>query len=336
MDATKSRETATGKLMSEEMIRRLLPARPDDSNKGTFGKAFVVAGSINFIGAAALATQGAMRIGAGLVTLGCPGDLLMILAAKLTECTFLPLPSDMGVVGTHAADKLLAELAGYNALLVGCGLGQDKETAGFIRNLFARTEVAAQAGSRPIGFAALVAHKEEAKEEKKPLPPLVLDGDALNLLSEWDEWHNSVPQGSVLTPHPGEMARLLHSTVAEVQADRVRIASDAAREWKQVVVLKGAGTVVAEPGGKVTVSPFSNPALATAGTGDVLAGAIVGLIAQGLSPIDAACAGVYIHGMAGELLREEYGVAGGLAGDLPVLLARAQQRIREGGDAKSA
>jgi ADP-dependent NAD(P)H-hydrate dehydratase / NAD(P)H-hydrate epimerase len=134
----------------------------------------------------------------------------------------------------------------------------------------------------------------------------------------------------VLTPHPGEMARLLGSSVEEVQSDRVTVAKNAARDWKQVVVLKGAATLIAEPSGKVYVSPFSNPALATAGTGDVLAGTIVGLIAQGLTPTNAACAGVYLHGLAGEMLRDEYGPAGGLAGDLPVLLARAQRQVREG------
>ena len=121
----------------------------------------------------------------------------------------------------------------------------------------------------------------------------------------------------------------LGSTVQEVQSDRVSTAKNAAKEWKQVVVLKGAATVVAEPSGKVYLSPFSNPALATAGTGDVLAGVIAGMLAQGLSPVKAACVGVYLHGLAGELLREEYGVAGGLAGDLPILLARAQRRLRE-------
>jgi NAD(P)H-hydrate epimerase len=126
------------------------------------------------------------------------------------------------------------------------------------------------------------------------------------------------------------MARLIGGTVDDVQADRAGIASKAAKDWKQVVVLKGAATVIAEPGGKVFVSPFSNPALATAGSGDVLAGAVAGLIAQGLQPVEAAQASVYLHGLAGELLCEEYGVAGGLAGDLPRLLALAQRRVRGG------
>ena len=269
-----------------------------------------------------------MRVGTGLVTLGCPGDLLAILATKLTECTFMPLASDLGSIAPHAIDKLFDELEGYNALLVGCGLGQDKETVAFMKTLFARPASPTHGVARAIGFAARAQDTAAHGNEALHLPALVLDGDALNILAEWGEWVGLVPGNSVFTPHPGEMARLLDSTVEAVQADRVNVAKKAAAEWKQVMVLKGAGTVIAAPDGRVFISPFSNPALATAGSGDVLAGAIVGLIAQGLDPVDAACAGVYLHGLAGELLREEYGVAGGLAGDLPLLLARAQRRLR--------
>lgn len=328
LNAKDSRANGSGELLSEEMIKALLPTRDDDANKGKFGKAFVVAGSINYIGAATLAVQGAMRSGAGLVTLGCPGDLLAVLAVKLTECTFLPLPSDMGAIAPHAIEKLLEGLKDYNSLLIGCGLGKDKETVSFMKGLFARQDSTAHPAARPIGFAARAAQAEAKEAEKTHLPSLVLDADALNILAEWGEWNSHLPEGSILTPHPGEMGRLLGTSADEVQSDRVGTARRAAAEWKQIVVLKGAATVVADPSGKVFVSPFSNPALATAGTGDVLAGAIAGLLAQGLSPIDAACAGVYLHGVAGELLREEYGVAGGLAGDLPVLLARAQKKVR--------
>lgn len=328
MSEDKTVKSAQGEMLTDDTIRAMLPERPSDANKGTFGKAMVVAGSVNYIGAATLATQGAMRVGAGLVTLASPGDLLPMLAAKLTECTFLPLPSDMGTIVSHAADKVRKGLDGYNALLVGCGVGQEKETATFLRNLLTQAESHARASSRQIGFGARIAEPDEKSEESKNLPPLVLDGDALNLLTEWEDWHRSIPEGSVLTPHPGEMARLLDSIVDEVQADRVKVAKEGAAKWRCIVVLKGAATVIAEPDGKVSLSPYSNPALATAGTGDVLAGAIVGLIAQGLPSADAACVGVYLHGLAGEMLREEYGPSGGLAGDLPVLLARAQKRLR--------
>ena len=323
-----SRTHASGELLTDEKVKALLPERPDDANKGTFGKAFVVAGSINYIGAPALAVQGAMRVGTGLVTLGCPGDLLAILAVKLTECTFMPLPSDMGAITPHAIEKLFDALQEYKSLLVGCGLGQDKDTVAFIKGLFARQDALAHPAPRPMGFGAYLPPSEAKERERTHLPPLVLDGDALNILAEWGEWDGAVPEGTILTPHPGEMARLLNTSVDEVQSDRVAIARKATTQWKQIVVLKGAATVIAEPSGKVFVSPFSNPALASAGTGDVLAGAIAGLLAQGMSPMDAACAGVYLHGMAGELLREQYGVSGGLAGDLPVLLAKAQRNLR--------
>lgn len=325
-----SSTSAAGQLLDDSLARSLLPTRPDDANKGAFGKVMIVAGSVNYIGAAALAVQGAMRSGAGLVTLGCPGDLLSVLAVKLTECTFLPLPSDLGSLSMQAADKLRPALEGYSALLVGCGIGQEKETAAFMRRLLAKDDAAAKSGPRTIGFAnrAQIPEKSEGEEDKGSLPPMVMDADALNLLADIEDWPSFVPAGSVLTPHPGEMARLLGNTIDEVQADRAKSARNAATQWKQLVVLKGAATVVASPEGEVFISPFRNPALATAGTGDVLAGAIAGLIGQGKSPLQAACLGVYLHGLAGEMLAEEYGPAGGLAGDLPVLLARAQKRLR--------
>lgn len=328
LNAQDSRKAAKGELLTDEAVRALLPERAGESNKGTFGKAFVVAGSINYTGAAVLAVQGAMRAGTGLVTLGCPGDLLSIMAIKLTECTFMPLPSDMGALAPHSISKLLDGLNDYNSLLIGCGLGQDKQTVAFLKGIFSQQDAPVHAVARTMGFAARATKPEEAKGDIAHLPPLVLDGDALNILAEWGDWVGTVHENSIFTPHPGEMARLIGSTVEDVQADRVGTAIRAAAAWKQIIVLKGAATVIASPDSKVFVSPFSNPALATAGTGDVLAGAIAGFLAQGLSPLDAACVGVYIHGLAGEMLKEEYGLAGGLAGDLPVLLARAQNKLR--------
>jgi NAD(P)H-hydrate epimerase len=319
-----------GELLSPEGIQALLPQRSPDAHKGDFGKVMIVAGSINYVGAAALAVSGALRSGAGLVTLGCPGDLLGMLAAKLTENTFLPLPSDLGVLAAHAADKLRSNLEGYDALLVGCGISNDKATTGFLRNLLDATTGASRTGPRTIGFAARTPEEKTSEEGSSgALPSLVLDADALNILSEWDDWHRSVPPGSVLTPHPGEMARLLGTTVESVQGDRVGAARQAASDWKQVVVLKGANTIIAGPDGHIYVSPFANAALAVGGSGDVLAGCIAGFIAQGLKPVDAAQVGVFLHGMAGEMLSEEYGPSGGLAGELPVLLARASKKLRE-------
>lgn len=328
MSQATSREVAQGTLLTDAIVKKMLPVRTDEANKGTFGKAMVVAGSVNYIGAATLAVEGAMRSGAGLVTLACAGELLPILAVKLTECTFLPLPSDLGVIAQHAAETVLSSCKGYASLLVGCGIGQEKETASFMRHLLSKPETTASAASRPIGFASRVRDAKPTENEHATLPPMVIDGDGLNLLSEWADWAAHVPENSVLTPHPGEMARLTGKTVEEVQADRVSIAKEHATKWKQVVVLKGASTVIADPSGQLYVSPFANSALATAGTGDVLAGTIAGLLAQGLEPLAAACAGVYIHGKAGDLLREEYGEAGGLAGDLARLMPQAQKQLR--------
>ena len=205
VDAIKSIEG--GELLTDASVRALLPARPDDANKGTFGKTFVVAGSVNYIGAPALAVQGAMRVGAGLVTLGCPGEFcLAILATKLTECTFMPLPSDMGSIAAHAIDKLFEELKGYSVLLVGCGLGQDKGTVSFLKSLFAKPASPAHGTARPIGFAARAQAEEKHEAGEMQLPALVLDGDALNILAAWKEWQGFVPANSVFTPHPGEMA----------------------------------------------------------------------------------------------------------------------------------
>jgi NAD(P)H-hydrate epimerase len=235
----------------------------------------------------------------------------------------------MGAISERAVERLRGELGEYKALLVGSGLGKDKETVAFMKSLLSEAE---NSPERHIGFTSFARKADDKHESGGPLPPLVLDGDALNIISEWDDWASLVPDGSVLTPHPGEMARLLKSSIEDVQANRAGIAKKAAADWKTVVVLKGAGTVIATPKGKVYVSPFSNPALATAGSGDVLAGAIAGFVAQGLTPADAACAGVFLHGLAGDLLSDEFGPAGGLAGDLPVLLARAQGRVRAGGE----
>jgi hydroxyethylthiazole kinase-like uncharacterized protein yjeF len=153
----------------------------------------------------------------------------------------------------------------------------------------------------------------------------VIDADALTLLSEWPRWWERLPSESILTPHPGEMTRL---TGIALTGERITEAMTAARTWKAVVVFKGPYTVIAEPGDHATVLPFANPALATAGTGDVLAGAILGLLAQGLSPANAALAGAYVHGVAGAILQHQVGLAGGLAGDLVRLLPRALDSIK--------
>jgi ADP-dependent NAD(P)H-hydrate dehydratase / NAD(P)H-hydrate epimerase len=352
---TTHKETIMAELLQPQALRAMVPARPADSHKGTFGKVMIVAGSGRYPGAAFLTTSGALRVGVGLATLACGRSIFGAIAAGLHESTFLPLPEeDWGVLGGSAAQEVHKNLEGYAALVVGPGLGQEDETKKFIERLLkiesakAASSVgflkaaASVAGERPrkptgsVGFRraeAAVATTPEA-EEKKPgeveLPPLVLDADGLNLLAQIDEWWTKVPANRlILTPHPGEMARLLKlEDASEINADRLGAAQRAAQEWNQIVVLKGAETVIAAPDGKASTGPAGNPALATAGTGDVLAGVIGGLLAQGLELFDAARLGVFLHAEAGQLVRSEIGEAGALAGDLLPRLPRAIAELR--------
>ena len=279
-------------LMTAASAARLAPPRPLAAHKGSFGRALIIAGSPNYVGAARLAALAATRVGAGLVTLAIPVGLQPSVAAGATEPTFIPLPeSAPGFADPdRAASLLLDAMAGYDSLLIGCGLGQDERTRDLLECLL-------------LG--------------NTPIPPAVVDADALNFLaSRGDAWSESFTQGAVLTPHPGEMSRLTGEPSARLQADRVVSATTAAQAWGKVVALKGAFTVVAAPDGRAALSPFANPGLASAGTGDVLAGAIAGLLAQGVGLFDAATLGVYLHGAAGERVRAELGDAGMVASDL--------------------
>ncbi|MBC7236707.1 MAG: NAD(P)H-hydrate dehydratase [Chloroflexi bacterium] len=303
-------------------VAAMLPARPISAHKGTFGKAMIVAGSANYTGAPCLAAAAAYRVGAGLVTLAIPQAIHNIVGAHITEATYLLLPHSMGVLVPGAVEVLGEGLKGYSALLVGPGLGREAETAEFLSVLLTGHRRGAR---KAVGFYPLPA----PDAFKKPnLPSLVLDADALNLLADIPEWWRQVPEDTVVTPHPGEMARLIGQEVEQVNADRLAIARAKASEWGCTVVLKGAYTVVASSEGQVRVIPFATPALSTAGTGDVLAGAVVGLMTQGLSGFDAAVCAAYLHGLAGELLSEEIGRAGTLAGDLLPLLPEAIRTLR--------
>jgi hydroxyethylthiazole kinase-like uncharacterized protein yjeF len=311
-------------MASAEQIGAWLPVRPRAAHKGTFGRALIVAGSVNYVGAAALAGAGAKRVGTGLVTMALPMPIQPAVAANLTEATYLLLPHDLGVIATGAVKVLREKLEEYSALLLGPGLTQEKETVAFVHD-FLGLEQTERRGH--IGFVSSTAAEEP---ELPDLPPLIVDADGLNALAAANRWWAALPPGTILTPHPGEMARLMGGKVTskEIQADREGVALRMASEWNAVVVLKGAFTVVAAPGGRAMVLPFANPALATAGSGDVLAGAIVGLRAQGMDAFEAAVAGAFLHGLAGELARAELGDMGVVAGDLPPRLPLALQRIR--------
>jgi len=293
-------------LIAAEFVGSMLPKRPPDAHKGTFGRVLVCAGSMHYSGAAYLACQGAMRVGVGLVTLAVARSLQPILATKLTEVTYVPLPeSEPGFIAAEASAIVHQWLADYDVLLMGCGLSQHPSVIEFVRNSLL---------DMPPSLS----------------PALVLDADALNTLAQTEEWWQRVPQGAVLTPHPGEMARLTGLDVDEIRRDRLRVAGEAAALWQKTVVLKGAHTLIASPDGGARISPIANPGLASAGTGDVLSGVIAGLLAQGLSqPVAAAC-GVYLHGMTGEMVRAELGDAGMVASDLLPALPRVIRKVREG------
>jgi NAD(P)H-hydrate epimerase len=282
----------------------------------------VVAGCANYTGAACLAASAAMRVGAGLVTLGVAELLYPMLASKLSEATFLLLPHEMGALVPQAVKVLQAELSDYDAVLLGPGLGRDEKTVEFVAQFLGLSLSERQ---DRLGFLGPTADGTEGRAS--PLPCLVIDADGLSALSRISGWRGSLSSPAVLTPHPGEMARLLGTTIASVEGDRVGTARRAAREWKTVVVLKGAYTVIASPQGRTCINPFANPALATAGTGDVLAGTIAGLLVQGLPPFEAAVSGAYLHGLAGEMVSKELGPAGVVAGDLLAKLPLSMQRV---------
>ena len=313
-------------LATPAMIRAWLPERPRSAHKGTFGRALIVAGSVNYVGAAALAGAAAARVGAGLVTMALPPPIQPAVAAQVPEVTYLLLPHDLGVIASGAVSVLQEKVAGYEALLLGPGLTQESETVAFVHALL---RLHGQERKGRIGFVGSSPAEEPAQTS---LPPLVIDADGLNALAavEAGEWWKALPADTILTPHPGEMARLLDNqmTVQEIQAGREAIARQMAAQWSAVVLLKGAFTVVAAPDGRTVVLPFANPGLATAGSGDVLSGAIVGLRAQGLGAFEAAVSAAYLHGLAGELARADLGDMGLVAGDLPPRLPLALRRVR--------
>lgn len=293
-------------LIEAEWVQQWLPAHMRDSHKGTFGKAMIAGGSLNYTGAAALSARSAGRAGAGLVTLAIPMPLHTALAGALPEVTWLLLPGPEGVHNADGAARLLDALPGYDALLVGPGLTTSEGARAFVERLFAA--------------GALDAWRDR----------LVVDADALNLLARLADWPTRLPRNTILTPHPGEMGRLTGLTVAEVNGQRIAHAQHYAAEWGHIVLLKGPHTVIAAPDGRTAVLPFATSVLATAGSGDVLAGAIVAMLAQGLPPFEAAIVAGYLHGHTGELIGRSTGGLGTVAGDIAARLPEALTQIITG------
>ncbi len=305
-------------LVTADDVRALLPRRPRNAHKGTFGRALIAAGSVNYTGAAYLAASAAYRVGAGLVTLAVVPPVYGVLAGRLPETTWLMLPQDQGVIAGGAAEVLRNNYAKTQALLVGPGLGLERETADFVRRWIGASD---DGGPRrgQLGFVPATAGEAQGNAQAGPatMPRTVVDADGLKLLARVEGWAQRLPRETVLTPHPGEMAVLTGLDKDAIEADRLGAARKFAMEWGQVVVLKGAFTVVAAPDGRAALLPFATPALARAGTGDVLAGAIAGLLAQGLEPFDAAVAAAFLHGRAGELAAQSLGTTTSvLAGDV--------------------
>jgi hydroxyethylthiazole kinase-like uncharacterized protein yjeF len=303
-------EKTSAHYLADEWAKSVLPQRSPQAHKGDFGRVLVLAGSNNYLGAPYLACNGAIRVGAGLVTLAATGRLQTILSTKLTEVTYLPLPeSRPWLIAPEAVRLLFRQFENYDVLLLGCGMGRNESVLKLVRTLLLT--------------------KPRSRVARPKLPELVIDADALNALAATPGWWNLFPEDAILTPHPGEMARLTGLTVDEVQFDRPSVAKKWAAEWHKTIVLKGAHTVVASPEGQSQTSHVANAGLASAGTGDVLAGVIAGLLAQGMKLFDAAACGVYLHGMAGEAVKEEMGNAGMIASDLLPVLPKVIKWLKE-------
>jgi ADP-dependent NAD(P)H-hydrate dehydratase / NAD(P)H-hydrate epimerase len=313
-DEVKSWKKVKHFVADDDTVEDILPLRPADSHKGTFGTALIAAGSINYTGAPLLAGKAAYRVGAGLVQMAVPGPVHMALAGHFPEATWVMLPHEMGVIAGGAAVVLMKNFERATALLIGPGLGTEDSTKEFIENLLMGKSSPRKSAGR-IGFV----HSESEKKEETntDFPSLVVDADGLRLLAKIDDWAKLLPADSILTPHPGEMAALTGLEKDVIQSDRLATALKYAREWGHVVVLKGAFSVIAAPDGRAALIPVATPALARAGTGDVLAGLIVGLRAQGVAAYEAAVAGAWIHAQSGLYAAEKVGAeASVLAGDV--------------------
>ena len=286
--AAAARIPPTAELLDEAAARALVPRRDPEAHKGDAGRVLVVAGSAGKAGAAHLALTGALRGGAGLVTLAARPEVIGPALVGRPEAMSTPLPGS-GNIARSDIPALQGAASGANALVIGPGIPRGPETAPAIRGLL----------------------------DRYPLPT-VLDADAVNALADHPGLVAVIGHDApiVLTPHPGEMARLIGGTIEDVQADRVGISRRKAQEWGAVVVLKGARTVVADPDGPAAIIPTGNPGMATGGTGDVLAGLIGALLAGGMRPREAARVAAWVHGRAGDIAASRFGERGMVAGDL--------------------
>lgn len=288
-------------LLEARDISRALPVRHANAHKGSHGHLLVVAGSAGKSGAGVLSSQAALRGGAGLVTFALPRSLNAAMESQITEVMTLPVAENVaGALTSAALPDLTAFLSKANALVLGPGLGTHTETVTCVHTLLQRTTV-----------------------------PVVLDADGLNSIADNPAVLKTCQAPVIMTPHPGELSRLLGVPTAAVQSQRLNIAQDFARDYGVYVVLKGAGTVIYAPDGHRWINPTGNAAMATAGTGDVLAGLIGALLCQNLTPLQAAQCGVYLHGLAGDRVRDRLGDSGLIASDLIGEIPHAAQTLRQ-------
>lgn len=291
---------AEAELLDAEWVRQCFKAFPADAHKGTFGRVFIIAGSVGMTGAAALAATAAVRSGAGLVTIGIPEGLNDILEVKVTEAMTLPLPeTPSGSLGKRAKEKSLDFAGKCDAVVLGPGLSTNPETVEFVRGFIAECSV-----------------------------PMIVDADGLNALAEYPDIFKEAKAPIVITPHPGEMARLLSTSVSDVQEDRIWAVKTAAKKFGCTAVLKGARSLIATTDGKLIINPTGNAGMATGGSGDVLAGMIGAFLARGMKPYEAAAAGIYLHGLAGDLAAKKQGQICLAASDIIDFLPKAFKKMK--------
>lgn len=273
--------------------------RPDDSNKGTLGSLLCICGSYGMAGAAIMAGKAALRCGIGLLKIAVPKSIYPVCATNILESVYYPLEeTSNGVISSKNTDFLLEMCEKSSAVVIGCGLSVCDDTKNLVQSVITNCE-----------------------------KPLVIDADALNCICNKPEILKNLKARAIITPHPGEMARLLHSTPKTVNSNRENTAIDFAKKFGVVTVLKGAGTIIASPDGEVYINHTGNSGMATGGSGDVLSGIIGSLLAQGAAPINAAAAGVFLHGTIGDLAAEKLGKISMLPTDMIDMIPTAYLKL---------
>ena len=275
-------------VIDNKLVAGIIPKRFNDSSKGDYGKVFIITGSTGMTGSGCLCANATMRSGAGLVYVGVPAGLSTIYSTKLTEPIIIALQDNgNGSLSAAGSEQIINVMDRMDSVAIGPGLSVNDEIIEVVRNVIKESRI-----------------------------PLVLDADALNAVARDVSMLKECKAEIVITPHPGEMARLTGLSIREVRNDRLKVAADFAQRYGVIVVLKGAGTVVALPDGTIYINTTGNPGMATGGAGDVLTGIIVSLAGQGMKPADAAIAGVYLHGLAGDAAAGKKGMHGMIAGDI--------------------